>query len=198
MEPRAPEKKRWPMLVGIAVVAAVAAAGITALLVNIIQRKTEAKQQYVRLVEVTEDTVDPKVWGTNWPREYDSYLKTVEPSRTNFGGGDAHPAQKAEQFPWLNRIFAGYAFSLDYRDRRGHAYICLLYTSDAADERSSVDLGGRRIIKKKKKNYFFFFFQAEDGIRDAQESRGLGDVYKRQFLGYAFSIDYRDRRGHAY
>ncbi len=27
---------------------------------------------------------------------------------------------------------------------------------------------------------FFFFFQAEDGIRDAQESRGLGDVYKRQ------------------
>ena len=29
---------------------------------------------------------------------------------------------------------------------------CLLYTSDAADERSSVDLGGRRIIKKKKKN----------------------------------------------
>ena len=30
-------------------------------------------------------------------------------------------------------------------------YGCLLYTSDAADERSSVDLGGRRIIKKKKK-----------------------------------------------
>ena len=30
------------------------------------------------------------------------------------------------------------------------AELCLLYTSDAADERSSVDLGGRRIIKKKK------------------------------------------------
>ena len=28
--------------------------------------------------------------------------------------------------------------------------------------------------------YVVFFFQAEDGIRDAQESRGLGDVYKRQ------------------
>ena len=28
----------------------------------------------------------------------------------------------------------------------------------------------------------YFFFQAEDGIRDAQESRGLGDVYKRQPL----------------
>ena len=36
---------------------------------------------------------------------------------------------------------------------QGHldtTYDCLLYTSDAADERSSVDLGGRRIIKKKK------------------------------------------------
>src|SRR5678815_4694838 len=32
-----------------------------------------------------------------------------------------------------------------------HGHTCLLYTSDAADERSSVDLGGRRIIKKKKK-----------------------------------------------
>ena len=31
------------------------------------------------------------------------------------------------------------------------SHACLLYTSDAADERSSVDLGGRRIIKKKKK-----------------------------------------------
>ena len=36
---------------------------------------------------------------------------------------------------------------------------CLLYTSDAADERSSVDLGGRRIIKKKKK-------RKNRGIRD--------------------------------
>ena len=32
----------------------------------------------------------------------------------------------------------------------GEVTSCLLYTSDAADERSSVDLGGRRIIKKKK------------------------------------------------
>mgnify|MGYP003381674865 CR=1 FL=1 len=44
---------------------------------------------------------------------------------------------------------------LDYRgDRRevhlGKDNACLLYTSDAADERSSVDLGGRRIIKQKK------------------------------------------------
>ena len=37
------------------------------------------------------------------------------------------------------------------RTQGARVHRCLLYTSDAADERSSVDLGGRRIIKKKKK-----------------------------------------------
>src|SRR5674536_405653 len=36
------------------------------------------------------------------------------------------------------------------QDRPPHRHACLLYTSDAADEEDSVDLGGRRIIKKKK------------------------------------------------
>ena len=38
------------------------------------------------------------------------------------------------------------------RHHLNYALSCLLYTSDAADERSSVDLGGRRIIKQKKQN----------------------------------------------
>ena len=45
--------------------------------------------------------------------------------------------------------------SVDFRNPKitiEHIMPCLLYTSDAADERSSVDLGGRRIIKKKKIN----------------------------------------------
>ena len=80
---------------------------------------------------------------------------------------------------------------------------CLLYTSDAADDGESVDLGGRRIIKKKKKKCFFFFsfflsfffFQAEDGIRDQPRSRGLGDVYKRQvvFQLYCKSVFHKIR-----
>ena len=39
------------------------------------------------------------------------------------------------------------------QNRRAGGKACLLYTSDAADERSSVDLGGRRIIKKKKSRH---------------------------------------------
>ena len=43
-----------------------------------------------------------------------------------------------------------YSQQIDF-DRDGNVWVtdCLLYTSDAADERSSVDLGGRRILKKK-------------------------------------------------
>ena len=47
-----------------------------------------------------------------------------------------------------DELFHEVSASLEERDRV--ALVCLLYTSDAADERSSVDLGGRRIIKKKK------------------------------------------------
>ena len=43
-------------------------------------------------------------------------------------------------------------------------------------------------------NFSLFFFQAEDGIRDAQESRGLGDVYKRQGQSSALSrVERRER-----
>ncbi len=47
--------------------------------------------------------------------------------------------------------------------------------SEALTE-SNVDAHEGEVIVK----FFFFFFQAEDGIRDVERSRGLGDVYKRQ------------------
>ncbi len=46
--------------------------------------------------------------------------------------------------------------------------ICLLYTSDAADERSSVDLGGRRIIKKKILNNKNFVLRVINTIYECQ------------------------------
>ena len=98
----------------------------TALLVNIFERKSEARNPYVRLVEVGEDDTDPATWGVNWPKEYDSYKRTALSTRTRFGGhggSEALPAEKIERDPWLKRAFLGYAFSIDYRDRRGHAYM---------------------------------------------------------------------------
>jgi len=113
-------------LVGLIGVVAVATALVTALLVNIFERKSEAKNTYVRLTEVTEDTTDPAKWGINWPKQYDSYLLTAQKTHTKYGGhggSEALPEQKISRDPWLKRMFLGYAFSIDYRDRRGHAFM---------------------------------------------------------------------------
>ena len=96
---------------------ALASALVTGLLVNIYERKAEARRGPVRLVAVGEDDTDPAHWGINWPRQYDSYKRTAEATRTRFGGhggSEALPAQKIERDPWLRRMFLGYAFSIDY------------------------------------------------------------------------------------
>jgi nitrite reductase (cytochrome c-552) len=51
---------------------------------------------------------------------------TALTTRTRYGGhggGESLPAEKIDRDPWLKRMFLGYAFSIDYRDRRGHAYM---------------------------------------------------------------------------
>lgn len=102
---------------------AVATVIVLALLVNIFTRKQEARMPFQRLVEVTEDTVDPSVWGINWPHQYDGYKRTVDYDRTRYGGSDAVPQQKLDAKPWLREMWAGYAFALDYREARGHAHM---------------------------------------------------------------------------
>src|SRR5688572_18692232 len=114
------------VLITVILVVAVATALVTALLVNIFERKSEARNPYVRLTEVTEDTTDPAKWGVNWPKQYESYLLTAQTKRTKFGGhggSEALPEEKIKRDPWLKRMFLGYAFAIDYRDRRGHAYM---------------------------------------------------------------------------
>jgi nitrite reductase (cytochrome c-552) len=73
------------------------------------------------LTKLTEETVDPKEWGKNFPRQYDSYSRTVDTQRTRHGGSDAF--QKLDEDPRWREIFKGYAFSIDYREERGHAYM---------------------------------------------------------------------------
>jgi nitrite reductase (cytochrome c-552) len=123
-EPVAPKRGRgkWVFVV-ILLLAALAGAGIAALLLNINQRKIEAQSPVFRLVNVTEDTTDPAEWGKNFQRQYDSYQRTVDQTHTQYGGSEALPPQKSKRDPWLTAIFQGYAFAIDYRDRRGHAYM---------------------------------------------------------------------------
>lgn len=113
-------------LVGLIVAVALVTAGLTALLTNVFQRKVEQQNPYTRVVEVGENDTDAAKWGRNWPAQYDSYKRTALKTATRFGGhagSEALPEEKIVRDPWLKRMFLGYAFSIDYRDRRGHAYM---------------------------------------------------------------------------
>jgi nitrite reductase (cytochrome c-552) len=111
----------WIQYVLLTLVFAAAAYGILALYQNIALRKQEALQVAFKLTELTEDTVDPVEWQKNFPRQYDSYNRTVDTQRTRHGGSDAF--QKLDQDTRWREIFQGYAFSIDYREERGHAYM---------------------------------------------------------------------------
>ena len=119
-----------------AVVAALAAAGVTALLVNIFERKQEARETSFRVVELTDEIDDAAVWGKNFPFQYDSYLRTVDQTRTRYGGSEAVQRtptgadprsivaqSRLEEDPRLKTMWNGYAFAVDFREERGHAYM---------------------------------------------------------------------------
>jgi nitrite reductase (cytochrome c-552) len=120
----------------VAIVSAVATLGVAALLVNIFERKQEARNPFYRVVELTDTTEDPAVWGKNFPLQYDGYRRTVDQVRTRFGGSEATqrtPTQadprsvvaqsRLEEDPRLKTLWAGYAFAKDFREERGHAYM---------------------------------------------------------------------------
>ena len=98
---------------------AVVAAGLTLLLVNIFEKKQEATLYPSVFKPVGDEETDPKVWGENFPFEYDSYKKTeTNEGPTFYGGSDNY--QKLDKYPNLKILFAGNPFSKDYREERGH------------------------------------------------------------------------------
>src|SRR6185369_7478442 len=136
MEKNMANRGGWKTILITAAIAALAAAGVTALLVNIFERKQEARNPFYRVVQLTDTTEDPAVWGKNFPLEYDAYRRTVDQVRTRFGGSEAVPRtptkadprsivaqSRLEQDPRLKTMWAGYAFSKDFREERGHAYM---------------------------------------------------------------------------
>jgi nitrite reductase (cytochrome c-552) len=130
--PEQQSKRTVVILLGSAIVVA----GLAALLVNIMERKQEARTPYFRVAEINEDTEDPAVWGRNFPQHYADYLKTADQTRTRYGGSEALPhtptnadprlataQSKLHEDPRLKKMWAGYAFAADFREERGHAYM---------------------------------------------------------------------------
>lgn len=134
--PKRPRLYGLKIVVIVAAVAFLAAIAGVALLTNIMERKQEAKNPFFRVVELTDDTDDPEVWGKNFPMQYDGYKRTVDQVRTRFGGSEASQRtptsadprsvtaqSRLEEDPRLKTMWDGYAFAVDFREERGHAYM---------------------------------------------------------------------------
>ena len=137
-EPEKPKRKLFGLRVVILVAFVSFAAAILglALLTNIMERKQEARNPFFRVVELTDDIDDPAVWGKNFPQQYDGYLRTVDQVRTRFGGSEAihrtptgadprsvTAQSRLEEDPRLKTMWDGYAFAVDFREERGHAFM---------------------------------------------------------------------------
>lgn len=88
---------------------------------SIINRKSEAKYEYVPKVNIAENEPRNEVWGENFPLEYQSSLQTLDTTFASYQGGSAM-RDVLEEDPRLVILFAGYGFSKDYNQGRGHAY----------------------------------------------------------------------------
>ncbi len=113
--------RTWAMVGGAFVFGLLIMAGLAALLTNIQQRKAETTEYPLRVVSIDADELDPAVWGQNFPRQYDSFLRTQETDTSTPYGGSV-PYSKLERYPAMVRLWAGYAFSIDHNEERGHFY----------------------------------------------------------------------------
>ena len=109
----------------IVVAAIVAGAAIGALLVSIVTRQQQARLTYFPVAQISPEEPDPALWGRNFPYQYERLTRTLRTSELEtyskygrYGGSEAF--SKLEQAPDLERIFAGNAFSVEYREERGH------------------------------------------------------------------------------
>jgi nitrite reductase (cytochrome c-552) len=132
-----PRRRRSARWLALAAAGAALATGLVALLLtNIFERRVEARNPFYRVVELNDTITDPAVWGKNFPLQYDGYRRTVDMTRTRYGGSEAMPRNptdfdprdtvaqsRLEEDPRLREFWAGYAFSRDFREERGHAYM---------------------------------------------------------------------------
>ncbi|AQQ70244.1 Cytochrome c-552 precursor [Limihaloglobus sulfuriphilus] len=108
----------WAGLVILAMCAAVVLL-LGLLAVSIMERRWEAQRPGLVLKPIDEWQPDNAVWGQNYPNEYDTYLKTrIDDTKTKYGG--AYPRDYLEEDPMQVILFAGYGFSKEYLQARGH------------------------------------------------------------------------------
>lgn len=112
-------KRSWTVIFLSAAVLVLAASLVGVLL--FIRNQPTPVRGVSPLIEIAQMEADSSKWGVNYPNQWDTLQQTKENQfRTTYGGSVAH--SKLEEDPRLVTLFAGYGFSKDYNDDRGHAW----------------------------------------------------------------------------
>ncbi len=88
---------------------------------SIIERRSESKLYFQTVKEIPDWEPDNAIWGQNFPREYESYMATLDTTFASKHGGGAR-VDYLQKYPELVVLWAGYAFSKDYQQGRGHGH----------------------------------------------------------------------------
>ena len=88
---------------------------------SISNRKAESRFAYQPQVKIRDGEPRNQVWGENFPRQYQSYARTADTSFVSYQGG-SNLRDMLEEDPRLVVLWAGYGFSKDYNQGRGHYY----------------------------------------------------------------------------
>jgi nitrite reductase (cytochrome c-552) len=111
-------KKPWILPAAIGGIILILAIAVVALLI-FMKNQPLQKRGVTPLVEVKAMEPDSSQWGLNFPNQYSTLLKTETNSApTTYGG--SQPYSKLETDPRLVKLFAGYSFSIEYNEDRGH------------------------------------------------------------------------------
>ncbi len=109
-------RKATPIV--LTVIILILAAVVVALLIFMKNQPVETRG-IPPLIEIAAMEPDSSQWGVNFPNQYTTLLKTeTNNARTTYGGSE--PFQKLDLDPRLKILFAGYGFSKDYKEDRGH------------------------------------------------------------------------------
>ncbi|MBU0561460.1 MAG: ammonia-forming cytochrome c nitrite reductase [Bacteroidetes bacterium] len=88
---------------------------------SIVERRSEAQYALQMFKPIKADEARNEVWGENFPREYETYMKTLDTDFKSKHGGSAM-TDYLEEMPELVIMWAGYGFAKDYNQGRGHGY----------------------------------------------------------------------------
>ncbi|MBK9098071.1 MAG: ammonia-forming cytochrome c nitrite reductase [bacterium] len=88
---------------------------------TIIERRGEALYTLQMMKPINDWEPRNEVWGENFPREYETYLNTLKTDFASKHGGSVM-IDYLEKYPELVVLWAGYAFSREYNQGRGHAH----------------------------------------------------------------------------